>query len=319
MKSDSLPVLAGFRAGLVEALEWPSLRWLKPEPAVQVFDPERLGGQLPSARHVAFCMPAGRVLSLEHRLPDLPADALEQALAFEVERASPFGMDNTAWGWRIVERGEDGVTVRLALAAKADIEHVLTELPVALRARTEVWAERNPPLWLQGYGEGRRLGAIRRGVALRTTLLAAVVAGFFVLAVTPFLQTRAVVLDAQRQYEQLSQSAAGAVAERDALLRIHAVGEAVALAQKGETTVLPLLETLSLAVPDTAYVAFYEQQGGRVKVTGQGTNVSDLIGKLGGMKEFVGLRTTSAITRVSEDGVERFSVEFYFQPSAGGV
>ena len=318
LKSGSFPVFAGFRAGLVEALEWPLLRWLKPEPSVQVFDPERLGGQMPSARYVAFCMPAERVLSFDQSLPDLPADALQQALALEVERASPFGMDSTAWGWRIVERREEGVIVRLALAAKGDVERVLAELPAALRTRTEVWTERSPPLCLQGYGEDRRLGAMWRGVALRTALLAAVVMGFFALAVTPFLQTRAVVLDAQRQYEQLGQSAAGAVAERDALLRVHEVGNAVRAHLQQQAFVLPMLEALAVSVPDSAYAVNLEQRGARVRLTGQGSNVSALVGKLGAIAEFSGLRTTSAITRVNEEGVERFSVEFQYQPAAGG-
>ena len=315
LKSGSFPLFPSFFAGLSESLDWPLLRWLRPVPRVQLFDPERIGGQRLRARYVACCLPAERVLAFDQALPDLPAEELDRALSFEVERVSPFASGETAWGWRLLERRDEGVRVRMALAAKSDVEYLLAELSPALRARTEVWAEQDLPL--KGYGEVRRLAAIRRRTVLRVGLLGAVCCGFLLLAVMPFLQTRAVVFDAQAQFERLMQSAAQPLAERDALVQTHVIGDAVHIQRQKQAALLPLLEVLSMTAPDSIHIANFEQRGRLVRLTGHGTNTSALVGRLGAMGEFAGLRTTSAIMRLSEDGAERFSVEFQFQAGGG--
>ena len=317
MKTATFPALSGFMAGLWEALEWPLLRWLKPQLPVQVIDPERLGGQTLAARHVACCLPAQRVLIQNRWMPDLAADELEQALAMEVERISPFGLAQTVWGWRYQGRGEQGAEVRLALAARHDVGLFVADLPVSLQSRTEVWAECSPPLALRGYGEVHRIAAIKRSVYWRVGLLLAVVLGFLVLVVTPFMQTRAMVLDAQERFQVLTQSAARAITERDSLMYVQRVGEAVREHRQRQAEVLPLLEALSETIPDTVYAVSLVQKGSRVGLTGEGLNTSALVGMLGGASWVTGFRTIGAITRMNEQGVERFSVEFQFHPTEG--
>lgn len=326
----SLPSL--LLSGLREALDWPVLAWLKCHEPVELVHPDgrreafiagRPAPGRPAPDYRAALLPADEVLFLDLTLPDLPESERAEAVALEVERASPFPLGETVWGARARRIADDRLSVRVALTAR---HAALARLDAISGAgqKPEVWADAADPVVIGGFGESIRRRAERNKVRLRLSLLVLGFAGFCALAVLPFLQLRAVVLDAQRQYAALQASSAPALASRDTLGRMRQQAEAVNGSLRDQIDLLGLLEVLSDAIPDTTYLTNLEVRGATVKLTGQGPAASAVVEKLGAMPQLSGLRSTSAISRVGRDGDERFSVEFeYRRPapvtSAGGA
>lgn len=326
MLSASLSLLPSLLlSGLREALEWPLLAWLKCHEPVELLHPDGrrevfVAGR-PSSGHAApafraVLLPADEVLFLDLALPDLPEGELLEAVALEVERASPFQLADTVWGMRTRRISDVRLSVRVALTAR---QTALTRIDAVggPGARPEVWADAGDPVVIGGFGEAARRTAERRSERFRFVLMALVLAGFCALAVLPFLQLRGVVLDAQRQYAALQASSAPALASRDALGRMRQQAEAISEVVRGQVDLPGLLEILSEVLPDSTHLVSLEARGEEVRLTGQGVSASSVVDKLGALPSFSGLRSTSAISRIGQSGEERFSVELkYRQPSA---
>lgn len=308
-----------------EALDWPWLGWARNKERIDLIDGDDASGLRRGARSPAatgrggFCavvLPPDLVLTRDLVLPDLTEHERMQALALEVERSSPFTVADTVWGWRAQRIGDGLMSIRLALTSRQAVERHLHTFPGLEAARVEVWAERDPPVILSGFGEGRRHARERKHLHRVVALVGAVVVGFLVLAAVPFLQVRQLVFEAQAQYASLQLASANALADRDALSRARTQGEAIGAVLRSQSEVLGLLEALSRTVPDAVHLSNLEVHGDLVKMTGQGPGASAIVDQLGALPQFAGLRPTSAITRVGRDGAERFSVEFrYLAPS----
>lgn len=308
-----------------EVLDWPWLAWTRTQERVDLIDGDDASGfrrddRSPAATGrggaCAVVLPADLVLARDLVLPDLSEHERMQALVLEVERSSPFAAADTVWGWQ-ARRIDDGLmSIRLALTSRQAVERHLHAFQGLDAARVEVWAERDPPVILSGFGEVRRHARERKHLHRVLALVGAVVVGFVVLAVVPFLQVRQIVFEAQAQYASLQLSSAKALADRDSLSRARTQGEAIGAVLRSQSDLLGLLEALSRAVPDAVHLNNLEVRGDLVKMAGQGPAASAIVDQLGALPQFAGLRPTSAITRVGRDGAERFSVEFrYLAPS----
>ncbi|MDD3676586.1 PilN domain-containing protein [Thauera propionica] len=311
-----------WRNGWDEALRWPLLGWLSPSESIRVLLPDgsealRAGvSALPvrpasTAQAVALVLPDDTVLVRELTLPRLRLEELRQALALEVGATSPFPVDETVWGWTDAPAGTQ-TRVRLAMAARSHVAAVLASAGARLAgADPEVWAAVEAPIVLQGYAEGRRLARLRRA---RRAILAALL-GCVVLAVAlaavPVWQARARVFDAQIQYGQLESQVADLVAARSALTtgndRLRALK-----AHFAERQYVPqLIETLTLTLPDDAFLTRLEVQGRKVQIVGQADNASQLMSALGvAGSPFRDVRAPSPISRAAASGKENFVIEF---------
>jgi general secretion pathway protein L len=316
-----------FVSGLKEALEWPVFSWLRVAYPVRLFSPDGsvciIQGalRLPDRASVkpvatAVLLPEECLLFRDLELPGLPEEMLYAALALEIERISPFSAADLRWGWSIVRREDDRVHVRLALGARQAVQRHLRMLGLdEADAGLEIWAADTPPLVLGGFAEKVRHSREKRGTVVASLLLCTVIAGFFFLAMIPFLQTRAVVLEAQKHFQQLEQETLEVRASRDRVHALQVVDRVIRESAPPRTEVLDVLELLARELPDTAHLQLFEQRGDVVRVTGIGLGASSLVNRLAGHQRIGGLRTTGAITRVGDKGEEQFSVEFRLLPA----
>lgn len=321
-----------FVSGLHELLDWPLLGWLRAHARIYVLrangaeqwiegDCQLIPGKGARVLFRAFELPEEYVLFQDLNLPDLPEPALRRALALQVERISPFSPDESVWGWRCLERSDDGLKVRLAVTSRRQIERCRQSLGDRANGIDEVWAEAEPVLLLQGFGEGRRRAFETGRFRLRLTLATVVLAGFFILSSLHFLHLRAITLEAQERYDQLQRVSAEVLAHRDELMRLQSVASTVEHAITTQADLLTAIELLSETLPDSVYVSSLDQDGNVVRITGQGPNASAVVEKLGQVPRFKNVRSIGAITRLNDDGIERFSVEFSLLPTSqqGGV
>lgn len=315
-------VLAQFRSGLWEALQWPAFSWLRPRLPVLVDIPDGsrrivTGRRIREARrgwrtlrHRAVLLPDEQVLLRVLDLPDLPRERLLKAVELDVSSNSPFAPADTVWGWSIDHREERSVHVTVALTSRAHAEAALSGASRGQAFAPEVWARIQPPLVISGFGERRRMAAERRraGILLVSALVALLLG--VLLAATPTLQLHLQARDATRQIGALQAQAAELVAQRDSLSRARMQFEAIEAALQTQPDLLGALEMLAAALPDSVYLDRLVMQGSRVTIDGRGPNISALLDRLGAHDQIQGLRATSAITRIGEDDV--FSVEFVF-------
>lgn len=316
-----LPAL--LRDGWAEAMQWPVFARLSPVVAVRVVtgdgqttlrSPETgqvLQGQADTG-FTAVSLPDEAVLWRELLLPDLPGEQLREALLLEVAASSPFGVEQTAWGWRTQRTAEGRLAVSLAMCNRAAAEQFLQQYGDP--SRSEVWAGDAQPVVLQGFGEGHRQARQKQQLLKNIGVWVVVALVFVLLVLTPFLQLRQQVFEAQARFAELEGRAANVVAARsqlqtarDQLLEIREQGQ--------QRANLPLLiETLARVMPDSAYIIRMTVQGREVQVAGQGVNVSGLLTQLGAEPSFQNLRSTAPVSQVGGTNEEQFTIEFTFQP-----
>ncbi|MFA7606866.1 MAG: PilN domain-containing protein [Rhodocyclaceae bacterium] len=327
MQSISLSsIWSSFKSGLREAMAWPCFAWLlvrlpvsvrRADGDTAVMDERGVPVQASGSLYRAVEMDRDDVLVVERALPGLTEASLASAIALEVERISPFGPEGTLWGWHVVERTERQLHVRFAMTSRDAVARRLAALGVSPE-QVEVWAQTDPPLVLQGFAEGTRLAQQRRRTYGTLLLLTLLIVTVLALPAVPLLKERLRVFEAQAHHEQLARQAAPVLESREALARTQdAVARLQAVLQE-EARALELIERLTLLLPDSVHVTNLEQQGAFVRLTGHGPGASVVVDRLGEVKDFQSFRSASAITRLDNEGNERFSVEFRFMPEGNG-
>src|SRR5262249_39130228 len=97
--------------------------------AGQVLELPPGGARLPSVIRLSHA----NVLSKTLRLPLAAERQLDQVLAFEMDRETPFGADDVYWNCRVLKRDRERkqLLVRLMLMPRAGLSHLLDHLAAA--------------------------------------------------------------------------------------------------------------------------------------------------------------------------------------------
>ena len=309
------------RQGWEGALRWPAFSWLSPQQPLRVLWPDGstrvcAGASLETAglsvrpAFQALVLPSDIVLSHRVVLPHLPNDEIEQALELQLQSLSPFPVDRLAWGWRIDEVSDSGLTITLAFASRAHVEAYLAQHRTEGGfSAVEVWADADGAVVLREYGEGSRETvnrAQRRAILLALGLALVLVT---ILSASHFWQLRARVFNAQNTFAVLQAEASPYMEARSALM--HATDKATQISAflDGQPNLPWLLETLTELLPDSAWLSRLDVDGRRVRITGQADDAAGLMEALRERTEFSQLRALSPITR-GRDGRDNFNLEF---------
>lgn len=308
--------------GWQEALRWPAFAWLRPRSVIEVTMPD--GGRRmyanghwladdksdTAAQYQAVVLPDNLLLSRQLTLPPLSGDDLQQALVFEVEGLTPFGMEGTVWGYRAIDHA--GVKrVELVICSRAHAARQLVESAISGQD-PEIWAldADEQPVVMQGFGERRRLVRERSQVRLVAVLglLAALLS--LTLVAVPVLDAHRRLSSAEQAYAQLQNRVSKVSSDREKLVNQATVAQAIADHLRQVPQPLLLLDLLSGVIPDTAYLERIDINGSHVRLVGQAENASSLMQILGKTKGFDNVQAPTAITRNSRTGKERFVIEF---------
>ena len=272
------------------------------------------------ARFHALLLPEDAILMRTLRLPVLGPEDLAAAIELEVLALSPFAAQDTVSAYQAQpEPSNRQLQVQLILASRATIEqhqqravdaHGLSQPP-------EVWAPvgSGKAILCPGWGEQPRL---RHEQRQRWSLWASVLVLLLVLAalvVTPSLQLRQRVLQAQQQTQALVDQTKDIAAQREALMRQVQTLSALPTELLQEADFLKVLEALTRALPDDTALQSLALEGNRLRAQGLSDNASRVQELLGKEPGFENVRLPSAITREGRSNKESFVLEAELNPA----
>lgn len=331
-----------WRAAGRHLLARPLLRWLRPAVRVQLRHPDGAvsawsvahGLAMPvadanaSTAIPAVELPFSRVLDRRLTLPPLAAAELAQAVQLEVASASPFGAEQTVFGFD-AQPGPDGLTrVDLLITSRRDVEQALREAGADLAAPPEVWvlpghlagqSSAVRPIVLLGCGEAQRRRAERQGLAHRLGLMLLALALLAALALTPTLMLRQRAIQAQQALEALQRQAAPQLAQREALMqgleRLQAVDKLLAQ----QLALPPVLDMLTRALPDGAWLTALRADGVKLVLNGHADDAAALVQRLAAEPGVHDVRLASPATRGVGATKETFIIELQLDARRYGL
>lgn len=310
--------------GWAEALRFPWLSWLKPKDELLVYSPDGRvqryeDGQWRSTQATdradfhAILLPEEILLRRVLNVPRLSSVELMQLLAYEIEGASPFGVAQTVWGYRVVKETAHDPEIELLLTSRAQIDRIIGHLASDLpSSESEIWGlgSNQRPVVFIGMGAERRSRHFQRQLKQRAALLLLLPVLLVLLFAPPVLEARKTVQQAEQAYQTL-QHKAGALEQKRNLMQTQkqSLDDVTTFAQ-GQPQVLEVLNLLSDKIPDSASLNRFSINPQRVAISGQADNAAALMQVLGGVPGIMNVRAPSAITRMAGLSQELFALEF---------
>jgi len=255
------------------------------------------------------------VLGKTVSLPLAAEREIDQVLAFEMDRETPFKAEELYWNHRVaaVDRQNGRLSVRLVLVPKADLGPLLAVLDQAgiQPGRAEIVDGQDAgaclPLDGNGHAHRRTNRLMRPAAACCAALgLAAVVIPFIrqEMALTALEQDialdRTAVAEAdnlRREIDRLSGSADFVEHERDKVGRPLAV-----------------LAAATSILPDDTYLTEVELRQRKVTLTGRSAGAARLIGPLAADETFRNPGFAAPVTRLEALHVELFTINTEIRP-----
>lgn len=341
--SDSRPLGGGFsqwaaqwRAAGALLMELPVIRALAPAIAVQSTGPGhrtdlwrvRHGiatlaeGATPQAQ--AVLLPRSAVLERSLTLPNLSPTDLAHAVQLEVASCSPFPHDQTVHGFQAEQAG-DTQRVTLALTSRMQCEAALAR--AGLGAEAEIWLEPGPndapgiwrPLLMRGWGEAARQRRVRQGQMRQIGWLLLLLALLGALALTPTAFKRQQAIQAQTTLDSLQRQAAPQLAQRDALNQRTERLETLAAMSRSHLALMPVLDMLTRALPDGAWLNSLRVEGDKLVLGGMADDAAALVRRLAAQPGVSDARLASPATRGTGDAKDRFIIELHANAAQYGA
>ena len=266
----------------------------------------------------ALQLPAERVLERHLTLPPLAAADVAQAVALDVAAASPFGAEQTVWGFRSERLDGERLRVDVAITARAQVEQSLQAAALAGDPLPEVWvlpattatlAGAMRPIVLQGFGEGLRQARARRGIGQRLGLAALALLVLAALAVTPTALQRAKARQAMAAFDAMQKQAAPQLAQREALMKQLERLQTLAQLQEQQLALGPVLDLLTRTLPDGAWLTGLRVEGNKLVLNGLADDAAALVQRLAEQPGAHDVRLTSPATRGAGAAKETFIIE----------
>lgn len=329
-----------WRAASQRLLALPSLRWLRPAVRVRL---RQDGGNATtwtvahglatpapdahgSAAITAVELPASQVLERRLLLPPLAVADLAQAVQLEVVGASPFSAEQTVFGFAVLP-GTDGLSrVDLAITSRQEVDRALHRVGADPAVPPEVWVlpSHHPqgamhPIVLGGYGEAQRQRIEQQGAATRMALLLLALTLLLTLVLTPTLMLRQRAIQAQKSFEALQRQAAPQVAQREALMNRLDRLQAVDKLLLQQLALPPVLDMLTRALPDGAWLTAVRAEGSKLVLNGNADDAAALVQRLATERGVHDVRLASPATRGAGAAKETFIIELQLDARRYGL
>jgi general secretion pathway protein L len=264
-------------------------------------------------QQIVLYLPSTRVLRRSVNLPLAAAENLREVLGFEMDRHTPFRVEEVYYDYRIAKLDRDArrLTAIVTVAAKAYVDQALamltswglTPIRVGVADEQPEHGETASLLSLaSGSIQGGRLRKLSGGLAVTVCLLAAVAAYLPLYREKQLLAAYETKLEAARGVaaaaDKLKKQVAG-VLERNRFL---------AERKLAKPCVTELLDEVTRRLPDDSWVTQFRAEGDELVLSGYSPHASALIGLLEDSEMLEQVRFGSPVTFDQRLGAERFSL-----------
>jgi general secretion pathway protein L len=253
---------------------------------------------------------AADVLAKTLSLPLAAQAELPQVLAFEMDRETPFKVEEIYWSHHVqaVERDSGQLLVRLLLVAKASLAPLVAALGAAgiVPRRAEIADGPDRGAYLPLDGDGGRLSQASR--RLVRPLAACLLLLALAVVATPFIRQSLTLAALDRQIAAARAQAAEATRLRTAIARLSAGVDLIAAERRKTVPPLAVLAAATRVLPDDTYLAELELRGGKVTMSGRSTTAARLIGALAATGTFRNPAFAAPVTRLEAQHTELFTI-----------
>ena len=246
-------------------------------------------------------------------LPLAALDDLDQLLKFEMDRLTPFQIDDVYYAHRVLEidRPSQRIIIELHVAPRSAVRWALqTAQPFGAvatrvelgRASDDTWK----PLDLCFIEQGVATPAVR----LNRVLTALALALTAILLVVPLQRQLSIAAELDAQVAGFRAEAEKSSAQRDRLDQLSKSATFLMAEKTRRPTVIEVLAELTRLLPDEVHLRELKILDGVVQLYGLAEDASHLIGLLEQSGVFGTPRFMSPVTRDSRTGVEAFEISF---------
>jgi general secretion pathway protein L len=286
------------------------------------WDPAEAGAEEPLARLLApringlprwLLLPASAGLRRRLPLPAAAADRLRDVLGFEIDRQTPFGVDDVHYDARLVGRRADGqVEAELVVVPRATLERALDALGQPLRATiagVDMADAAGLPLGVNLL-PGTQRSHRRDPRAVWNLVLLAICVTAAGAGLWQIRENRAAAADAlDAETQRLAKQARKVSDERKQLVDLVEGLRFLQDTRNGRPTSVEVLEELTRRLPDNTFAERVAIEGERITIVGYSPEAPRLIERLQSSKLWHAMNISGPIMADPAKGKDRINLE----------
>jgi general secretion pathway protein L len=256
------------------------------------------------------------VLGKTVTLPLSAERQLDQVLAFEMDRETPFSPEEIFWNHRIERRDRERglLSVRLLLVPRASLAALLGALAkagiVPKSAEIASGPDRGCYLPLDADSGRLRVSASRRWPAAACCAVLALA-----VIVTPYVRQSLALADVDRQVAAGRNAAADAEKLQKEITRLTATVDLIDSERDKAGRPLVTLAALTQLLPNDTYLTEWQQQQHQLTLSGSSAAASRLIGVLAASDQFRNPAFAAPVTRNEAAKSDVFTITAEVGPS----
>jgi general secretion pathway protein L len=250
------------------------------------------------------------VLAKNLSLPLAAERELDQVLAFEMDRETPFKPEELYWNYRITasDRQAGRLSVRLLVVPKASLDLLLTDLAaVGIQPRrVEIADGPDRGFYVPLNGDGSHSHPASNRLLWPAAVSCAVLA--IAAVVTPFVRQEITIASLEREINVSRAAAAEAEGLRQEIDRLS--GSAGFIESERDKAGRPLivLAAATRILPDDTYLTEMELRQRKLTLSGRSAGAARLIGALAADGEFRNPGFSAPVTRLEALRAELFTI-----------
>lgn len=241
-------------------------------------------------------------------LPGMPRRELPQAVDEALWRVSPLPPEQVLCAWHAMPAAQAGWRVQWGICRR-DVQQAQRESS-GLTAQAPVFFESGPgralPVRTPSLAAPR---GQRQARAVQAMLMLLVLAALLAPVFLPLALKRQAVVRAMAHVQGSESQAAPLRAQLDELRTQADLAEKLRVADQTRLPLASVVELLSAAVPDAAWLERIEVNGLSIRLVGVADNAGEIMAQLARQPRLADVRASAASVRDNTLGKERFTLE----------
>lgn len=279
-------------------------------PADQALELEELGRR---SREVVLCLPREKALVRRMTLPQVAEENLREVLGFEMDRQTPFSLDQVYYDCSITARDPRAgkLSLDLVVTPRAYLDELLTRLDdIGFRPHQATLCGQRagqvqPVNLLPETARPRRSNTARyMNLALGVVVLALLLGAI----VLPLMNKTQVISLLEARAEMVTGKAEVTRRLREEVEQLGKDARFLVDKKQGSRLTLEIIDELTRLLPDDTWITQLEIKGQQVQIQGESASAAALIPLIASSDMLANPQFRSPVTRLPRSNTERFNL-----------